>query len=504
MPRNLTITGYKADNSSVSTVVGLDGVIDGTGPLADFQTFALGSEFSDLTRVEIFPELYTLDNVRVIVDGLPTNSVPPRTIVDIVALDSVAGEPPHAAGRGQFSIRRHGDLTASLDVLFTISGSASNGVDYELLGSHALIPAGAAETLLDVLPLADSLGELNEQVILTLQTPVCIAIYPVPPECYLAGVSTSAVVNIISAPPTNSPLPVVTLFSPLNGSTFASGATILLGAMTSGTSAVQRVEFYRSGILIGAKYGPANSSADWTFLWTNPPSGSHSLRAIAIDPLGLRGTSSPVSIVVGSNSVPPINPIVFLYASDPAAAETSGLVPANPGQFTFMRYGPTNGALQVCFEILGTASNSLDYMIATNCVLIPPGASNAVVEVAPIDDPLLETTELVVLRLLPSINYQAGAPSSATVLIADNDSLLSTNQSPFPRLTVVPQGDDAMTTNGCRLVLEGDGPITCVIECSVDMIHWMPIFTNTLSGAAISIVDADVNSPRRFYRLVTY
>ena len=168
-----------------------------------------------------------------------------------------------------------------------------------------------------------------------------------------------------------------------------------------------------------------------------------------------------------------------------------------------MRYGPTNSALQVCFEISGTASNSLDYLIASNCVVIPPGASNAFVDVEPIDDAVAEPTEVVVLRLLSSAGYQIGHPSSATVLIADNDSVSLTNQPPFPRLTVLPQGSGEMTTNGCRLILQGDGPITCVIECSIDMLNWTPIYTNTLSGTAISIVDADANSPRRFYRLVT-
>jgi hypothetical protein len=503
-PKNITVTGYKADNSPVTTVVQIDGVIDGPGGVADFQTFTFGSEFSQLDRVEVFPDIYSLDNVRVLVEGAPTNSVPPRTIVNVVAVDPVAGEPPHAAGPGKFSVRRSGDLSVSLNVLLTIGGSASNGVDYATIQDQVVIPAGAAETFVNVVPLMDSLIELTEQVVITLQPPVCIAIFPPPPECYLAGVSTSAVVTIISAAPTNAVRPVVSLYSPINGSTYPAGATVLLGANASGTSAVQRVDFLRgAGIIIGTSFAQSSAEGGWTLLWTNPPAGVHVLRAVATDLLGVRGTSAPVSIVVGSNSVPPLTPVVYLYASDPAAAEAGALAPPNPGRFTFRRYGPTNAALQVCFQISGTASNGLDYLIATNCVVILPGASNALVSIEPIDDGVAELTEVVVLKLLSSISYQMGQPSTATVLIADNDSLSPTNQPPFPRLTVLPQGSDAMATNGCRLVLEGDGPITCVIECSIDMVNWTPIYTNTLSGSAISFVDADVSSPRRFYRLVT-
>ncbi len=502
-PKDITVTGYKADNSPVSVVVRIDGAIDGPGGAADFQTFTFGPEFSQLDRVEVFPDIYSLDNVRVLVESAPTNNVPPRTVVNVLAVDAIAGEPPHAAGPGKFSLRRSGDLSASLNVLFTISGSASNGVDYATIPGQVVIPAGAAETFLDVLPFVDSLTELNEQVVITLQTPVCIAVFPPPPECYLLGVSTSAVVNIISAPPTNAVAPVVSLFSPINGATYPYGAGVLLGANASGTSPVQRVEFFRSSILIGTSWGQPASAAEWTYLWTNPPAGSHLLRAVATDLLGVKGTSAPVSIVVGSNSVPPAVPVVYLYASDSAAAETSVPTPPNPGRFIFMRYGPTNGALQVCFQISGTASNGLDYLIATNCVVIASGSSNAFVDIAPLDDTLAEPTEVVVLRTLASSSYQIGQPSSATVLIADNDSNSPTNRPPFPRLTVLPQVNGAMETNGCRLVLEGDGPVTCVIECSIDMLNWTPICTNILSGTAISIVDADANAPRRFYRLVT-
>jgi hypothetical protein len=66
------------------------------------------------------------------------------------------------------------------------------------------------------------------------------------------------------------------------------------------------------------------------------------------------------------------------------------------------------------------------------------------------------------------------------------------------------QCEDEIRTNGCRLVLSGEGPGTCVIECSVDLIHWTPISTNVLSGATIPIVDpASRTAPRRFYRLRT-
>jgi hypothetical protein len=57
--------GYRHDGSMVITSFTTDGIIDGTGPLADFQTFHLGPEFTGLTRVEIPTYGWSLDNLYV-------------------------------------------------------------------------------------------------------------------------------------------------------------------------------------------------------------------------------------------------------------------------------------------------------------------------------------------------------------------------------------------------------------------------------------------------------
>jgi hypothetical protein len=54
--------GYRLDGSIVTANFTTDGIIDGTGPLADFQTFYFGPEFSDLARVEV-PTFGSLDNL---------------------------------------------------------------------------------------------------------------------------------------------------------------------------------------------------------------------------------------------------------------------------------------------------------------------------------------------------------------------------------------------------------------------------------------------------------
>ena len=59
--------GYRLDGSIVTQDFTTDGIIDGTGPIRDFQTFHFGPEFSDLTRVEIPNFGWSLDNLVVAV-----------------------------------------------------------------------------------------------------------------------------------------------------------------------------------------------------------------------------------------------------------------------------------------------------------------------------------------------------------------------------------------------------------------------------------------------------
>jgi hypothetical protein len=55
--------GYRYDSSIVTTDFTTDGVMDGMGPLADFQTFYFDSRFADVVRVEVPTYGWCLDNV---------------------------------------------------------------------------------------------------------------------------------------------------------------------------------------------------------------------------------------------------------------------------------------------------------------------------------------------------------------------------------------------------------------------------------------------------------
>jgi hypothetical protein len=62
-PKDITFTGVKSNSSTVSTTFTIDGIIDGTGPLADFQTFVFPATFRDLVSAQVTVDGYAMDNL---------------------------------------------------------------------------------------------------------------------------------------------------------------------------------------------------------------------------------------------------------------------------------------------------------------------------------------------------------------------------------------------------------------------------------------------------------
>jgi acetyl esterase/lipase len=86
---------------------------------------------------------------------------------------TVAASAPTATeggAAGTFTVSRTGDTSADLTVLYSLSGTATPGVDYASLGGSLTIPVGQASATVTVSPLADTVPEPSETVILTLST----------------------------------------------------------------------------------------------------------------------------------------------------------------------------------------------------------------------------------------------------------------------------------------------------------------------------------------------
>jgi hypothetical protein len=113
---------------------------------------------------------------------------------------------------------------------------------------------------------------------------------------------------------------------------------------------------------------------------------------------------------------------VTVTATSPIATEGGTI----KGVFTFTRPGSTEDALSVYYRITGTATPGSDYKRFGTSVTFPAGANTATKTVIPLADRSHERNESVILTLSPHADYTVGIPSTARVVIVNED--------PAPRL----------------------------------------------------------------------
>ena len=97
-PNNsILCVGHKTNGATVSCTLYLDGVIDGSGPLADFETFAFPADFTDLASLELPESGYSLDNMIALVTG--QESTPPAPPDPPVYYQVTFDPPIHTPGQ---------------------------------------------------------------------------------------------------------------------------------------------------------------------------------------------------------------------------------------------------------------------------------------------------------------------------------------------------------------------------------------------------------------------
>jgi hypothetical protein len=441
-----------------------------------------------------------------------------QPIVTIEATDAHASEASvlTVIDPGVFTVYRAGNTSATLYVRYRIDGTASNGLDYLSISNIVVIPAGATSAHIVINPLYDNLPEGTETVVLRLEDPACIAIFPPPPDCYRVGTPSSATVYIADFGLTNHP-PTVHIFTPINGASFVAPANIFIAAQAQdldGYLTIQTVEFFAGDHSLGIRtnYPTLDPIGPFKLTWTNVPPGVYVLTARATDSDGASGISPPVEIRVVETNHPPTDalPRVTITASDAIAAEgtncwhwpgwsnspTGNLCLTNTATFVVRRTGDTNASLSVLYEIGGTASNGVDYAALPGNVTIPAGHRAAEIKIVPVDDALPERIETVVLALAgwPVVSnalppYVVGQPRRAAALIVDNDQ-------PRPSTGMLPD-------RNFHLTRPGDNGTWWRIEGSTNLISWSVLGTNSVTDGAIHFVDPDGDElPQRFYRAV--
>jgi hypothetical protein len=108
----------------------------------------------------------------------------------VSALATVPTASEQGLAPGTFTVSRSGDLTSALTVNYTASGTATPGSDFAAISGTVTIPANTASMTVAVSPLADTLAEGPETVVLTINSD----------PGYSIGAGASATVSIADIP----------------------------------------------------------------------------------------------------------------------------------------------------------------------------------------------------------------------------------------------------------------------------------------------------------------
>ncbi len=456
-----------------------------------------------------------------------TDTNPAIPVVTIQATKPFASGPQDP---GIFTVFRAGNTNEYLNIYYLISGSASNGVDYAMIGNFVAIPAGATSNTITITPLTNASTSVTRTVDLTLSPSPTLN-----PVNYEIGNPSNAVVYITGITNTNIP-PSVRIISPANGAVFRAPINIPLYAYANELDgSIVSVEFFAGSNSLGfgtslalppplnpvATTNPPFPTNVYFLVWSNATVGSNTLTAKATDNGGASTVSAPVNITVLPPLPPPTNrpPVVSIVATDPVAIEgtncwvwpgESNALPTwaawptavcryftncgpKTATFTVFRCGDTNGDLTVFYGIGGTASNGVDYVTIPGFVTIPSGERLGLITIVPIDDGPPGVIKTVILTLNPSTNtppdYLPGFPRRAAAIIIDS---------------IAPRPVAGLLPIGCfHFVAPGPDAAWFCIEYSTDLANWTPFCTNQVVNGSIDFVDPDSQSDQsRFYRVV--
>ncbi len=105
------------------------------------------------------------------------------------------------------------------------------------------------------------------------------------------AMTTSSIINVTVKA---NVLPTVSVTAPANNASFAAPATVTINANAADSDgSITKVEFYQGTILLGS-----DTTAPYSFIWSNVTIGNYQITAVATDNLGAKTTSAITNISV--------------------------------------------------------------------------------------------------------------------------------------------------------------------------------------------------------------
>lgn len=440
-------------------------------------------------------------NYTYIIDGAAGNATVQITDDDDVPVNRLlsataqlnANEPTNT---GSFTIALPAGVLApeNITVTYTMSGTATNSVDYETLSGTAVIVAGQNNIVINVTSKDDQIIEGTENIILTITG------------------GTTATAGNFAADPANG---IATLVQNDDDYTTATRLIAVTGNANAGepgtnsSFTISLPSGYTSALPITVSYaisGTASNGVDYNNIATTItlPANQNSIPVplTVIDDAIIEQTET-VKLDIVNGVAQQGATVVFTLSPDGVAGSATinitddeniagnktlnvtaqnAAEPSTPGSFTFSLPSGVFASenITVNYTVSGTATAGSDYNALPGTAVIPAGGNNVQIALNLIDDHIIESTETVIVNINSgaSTNFTytpAPGSSSATADIADNDFVLNSNVVLLTKISDAVEG----STNGQYRVSFPPG-ITSSEDVEVNF---------SLAGTATDIID---------------
>ncbi|RMH71158.1 MAG: hypothetical protein D6680_22120 [Cyanobacteria bacterium J007] len=456
-PANATFTVTRTGDTTAELVVPytLGGtataVTDYADPGAGSVTIPAGATEATITLnvvddTDIDPDETVVVNLNPVNGFNFTESTATATITDneqptiSIAPTTNPAEPGTA---GTFTLTRTGDVSGTLDVNYTIAGTAlagaaaGVGIDYQNLTGTASFAAGSNTTTISVTPFDDTEIDPGETVEVTLAAPAGFTI---------AGEATAALTIADDEQPTVSIAPAVT---PLEKDPVTPGAgnpvngTFIL-TRTGNLSQELTVNYTAAGTAVGgATAGPGidydNTATGLAAAGTVTFAAGQANATLSVPTFD--DTDIDPNETVDVTITAPAN-----YIIDPAGSATASLTIVDDETPTVSiaagttpdEVGPVNGTfivtlntpapaagLNISYTVGGTAVGGIDYdntatgLPATGTVNVAGGATTATITAPIIDDTDLDPNETIQVTIAAPAGYQVGTGTADLTILDD-------------------------------------------------------------------------------------
>ena len=192
--------------------------------------------------------------------------------------------------------------------------------------------------------------------------------------------------------------------------------------------------------------------------------------------------------VVNLDLEPP-RPVVSITSTDTTAAEPG----TDTASFTIARTGDTAAPLTVLLRISGTAPNGVDYVSLPTSVTLPAGVPSTNIVVRPLNDPVAERTETIIVTLAGSSQYDVREAAFVRIDLADDGDVALT-------AVQVAGGNVQIDFSGAT----GDPTSAFTLQSSADVAGGYanePSANISRLSPGLFRATATLNGPIRFYRI---